>query len=103
MWEYKILKPKISKSTFFTPDFLAWTDVWWRGEGEVEEGGVCAKRRGGRASHARGSRRGRAEAREHAGDIPACPGTKIGRIPKFSFPATFPSLPLNGLRLAHLA
>ena len=48
-------------------------------------------------------RRGRAEAREHAGDIPTCPGTKIGRIPKISFPATFPSLPLNGLRLAHLA
>ena len=69
----------------------------------MEEGGVCAKRRGGRASHARGSRRGRAEAREHAGDIPTCPGAKIGLIPKFSFPATFPSLPLNGLRLAHLA
>ena len=70
------------------------------GSGEVEEGGVCAKRRRGRASHVRGSRRGRAEAREHAGDIPTCPGTKIGLIPKISFPATFPSLPLNGLDLA---
>ena len=73
------------------------------GSGEVEEGGVCAKRRGVRASHARGSRRGRAEAREHAGDIPTCPGAKIGLIPTILFPATFPSLPLNGLRLAHLA
>ena len=36
IWESKILKPKISKSNFLTPDFLAWTDVWWRGEGEVE-------------------------------------------------------------------
>ena len=69
----------------------------WRREG------FCAKRRRGRASHVRGSRRGRAEAREHAGDIPTCPGTEIGLIPKISFPATFPSLPLNGLRLAHLA
>ena len=69
----------------------------------VEEGGVCAKRRRGKASHVRGSRRGRAEAREHAGDIPTCPRTEIGLIPKISFPATFPSLPLNGLRLAHLA
>ena len=51
----------------------------------------------------RGSRRGRAETREHAGDIPTCHGAKIGLIPKISFPATFPSLPLNGLRLAHLA
>ena len=102
----KNLKPKISKSNFLTTGFFGVDRrlvARGGGSGEVEEGGVCAKRKGGRASHARGSRRGRAEAREHAGVIPACPGTKIGRIPKMSFPATFPSLPLNGLRLAHLA
>ena len=52
---------------------------------------------------AAGRCRGRAEARGHAGDIPKRTGTKIGPVPEISFPATFPSLPLNGLRLAHLA
>ena len=56
---------------------------------------------GGRgASNHLDKRRGRAGAPEHAGDIPKCPGTKIGPIPEISFPATFPSLPLNGLGLA---
>ncbi len=45
------------------------------------------------------TRMGRAGARERAGDIPKCSGTKMGRVPEISFPATFPSLPLNGLDL----
>ena len=40
-------------------------------------------------------RRGRAEARQHAGDVPECPGTKIGCISKISFPVIFRSLALN--------
>ena len=99
---HQTVKPKISKSTFLMRMF--WCGPTFGeggGSGKVEEGGVCAKRRRGRASHVRGSRRGRAEAREHAGDIPTCPGKKSDSSQKFHFRRLFlPSL--NGLRLAHL-
>ena len=45
----------------------------WTGEGRREgwrREGLRTKRGGGRASRVRERRRGRAEAREHAGDIP---------------------------------
>ena len=44
-------------------------------------------------------RRGRAEARQHAGDVPECPGTKKGCISKISFPAIFRSLALNDQKM----